>query len=238
MNVAVIPARGGSKRIPRKNIKPFLGRPMIAYPVAAARQSNLFDRIIVSTDDEEIAAVAVEAGAEVPFRRPATLADDHTGTGAVVKHALEWLVAQGVSLDFTCCIYATSPFLQARFLDQGYRDLVAHPDKLFAFSITSFPFPVQRAICFNEAGEMGMIHPQFAATRSQDLPEAWHDAGQFYWARPRGFLEPHAVFAPHSLPVKLPRYLVQDIDTPEDWRRAEFLYQALQAAGEIDPTVS
>ena len=228
MRLAVIPARGGSKRIPRKNIRPFLGRPVIGYSIAAAIETGLFDRILVSTDDEEIANVARQFGAETPFIRPADLADDHTGTNAVVCHAIRWMEGTGQPVDFACCIYATAPFVQCSYLTLGYERLASETEMAFAFSITSYAFPIQRSLRLlpNEAVEA--IWPEHRATRSQDLEHAYHDAGQFYWGRRKAFLEDIHVFSPASLGIVLPRHLVQDIDTEEDWVRAELMYRALQ----------
>lgn len=233
--VAIIPARGGSKRIPRKNIRLFHGRPMMAYSIAAAKASGLFDRIVVSTDDAEIMALALDLGAEVPFTRPAELADDHTTTIAVIQHAVAALQAAGVPVEMACCIYATAPFVQAQYLRAGHTALSARTDKAYAFSVTSFPFPVQRAIRLDQDGCIDALYPEYRNTRSQDLEEAYHDAGQFYWGRAEAWLRGEVIFSPASLPVILPRYLVQDIDTAEDWQRAEYLYGALLAGGEIQP---
>jgi pseudaminic acid cytidylyltransferase len=228
MKVAVIPARGGSQRIPSKNIRSFHGKPVIAYSIEAAGMSGLFDRIIVSTDDHEIADVAVTCGAEVPFVRPARLADGATGTSAVVKHALQWLQEHDTNVEYACCIYATAPFLTVQDLQEGYR-LLQDSARQYAFSVTSFPFPVQRAIRIAEAGGVEPMFPQYIACRSQDLEEAYHDAGQFYWGRAEAFLNDVELFSDASIPVVLPRHRVQDIDTPEDWVRAELMFQALQA---------
>jgi N-acylneuraminate cytidylyltransferase len=230
-SIAIIPARGGSKRIPRKNLKLFDGVPMIVRSIQAALASQLFDEVVVSTDDEEIADMARAHGAHVPFMRPASLADDFTGTAAVVAHALGELHER--SFDFACCIYATAPLLQAQFLRQGLELLRSHPDKSFAFSVTGFGFPVQRALRLDERGALTPLYPQFREIRSQDLPEAFQDAGQFYWGRREAWLHGDVLFSPKSLPVILPRHLVQDIDTPEDWKRAEYLYAALKAGGEL-----
>jgi pseudaminic acid cytidylyltransferase len=227
VRIAVIPARGGSKRIPRKNIRPFAGTPIIGYPIAAALACGLFERVIVSTDDDEIAAVARGFGAETPFLRPAAIADDHAGTNAVVKHAIEYLRARGETVDYACCIYATAPFVRPDYLCQGYAVLAAS-DKQFAFSVTSFPFPIQRALRILPDGALDAFAPEHRYTRSQDLEEAYHDAGQFYWGRADAFVDGAVLFSPVSLPVVLPRHLVQDIDTLEDWRRAELMYAALQ----------
>jgi N-acylneuraminate cytidylyltransferase len=227
--VAIIPARGGSKRIPRKNLKPFDGVPMIVRSIRTALDCGLFDQVVVSTDDEEIADVARAHGAQVPFVRPVELADDFTGTAAVIVHALSQLPI----FDYVCCIYATAPLLQARYLRQGHELLVQHPDKSFAFSVAGFGFPVQRALTLDEQGALTSLYPEFRNTRSQDLPEAYQDAGQFYWGRTEAWLRGDVLFSPASLPVILPRHLVQDIDTLEDWKRAEYLYAALKAGGEL-----
>ncbi|KJZ45160.1 pseudaminic acid cytidylyltransferase [Pseudomonas fluorescens] len=227
--VAIIPARGGSKRIPRKNLKPFDGVPMIVRSIRTALDCGLFDQVVVSTDDQEIADVARAHGAQVPFVRPVELADDFTGTAAVIVHALSQLPI----FDYVCCIYATAPLLQARYLRQGHELLVQHPEKSFAFSVAGFGFPVQRALTLDEQGALTSLYPEFRNTRSQDLPEAYQDAGQFYWGRTEAWLRGDVLFSPASLPVILPRHLVQDIDTLEDWKRAEYLYAALKAGGEL-----
>lgn len=229
MRLAVIPARGGSKRIPRKNIRPFGGLPMIAWSIRAAVDSGCFDRIIVSTDDVEIAAVAKEYGAEAPFLRPEALSDDHTGTTPVVAHAVQWQQAHGVSASTVCCLYATAPFVRAHDLQRGLATL-EESGADFAFSITSYAFPIQRAIRITDAGRVQMFQPNHFQTRSQDLEEAWHDAGQFYWGKAAAWLANKPLLGPDSAPVILPRYRVQDIDTPEDWARAELMLKALNAA--------
>jgi len=226
MNIAVIPARGGSKRIPRKNIKPFMGQPVIAHSIAAALASSLFDRIIVSTDDEEIAMVARTCGAEVPFMRPAALADDFTGTNAVVSHAIRWLLDHGQPVSHVCCIYATAPFVSADYLRSGYEKLV-DSGRSFAFSVTSFPFPIQRAIRITHEGTVEPFFPEHISSRSQDLEEGYHDAGQFYWGKADAFINDEDIFSSVSIPIVIPRHLVQDIDTMEDWTRAELMYHAL-----------
>lgn len=229
--VAIIPARGGSKRIPRKNIKPFHGRPMLSWPIAEALRSGLFDAVVVSTDDEEIAEAARQAGAEVPFMRPAELADDHATTLVVMQHAIRELGRQGRHYGAACCIYPTAPFLQTEYLAQAAELLADRPDKSFALGVTSFPFPVQRAVRLADDGSLDALYPQYRNTRSQDLEPAFHDAGQFCWGRILAWLGGEAVFSPATLPVILPRHLVQDIDTPEDWRRAELLFKLLQDEG-------
>ncbi|WP_248799530.1 pseudaminic acid cytidylyltransferase [Pseudomonas sp. MWU13-2105] len=231
--IAIIPARGGSKRIPRKNLKLFHGEPMIARSIRLALDSALFEQVIVSTDDEEIAALARARGAQVPFMRPAALADDFTGTAAVMAHAVATLRQAGDDFALACCIYATAPLLQKRFLRQGRDLLLEHPDKSFAFSVCEFGFPVQRALTLDETGALTALYPEYRLTRSQDLPPAFQDAGQFYWGRSEAWLRGDVLYSEKSLPVVLPRHLVQDIDTDEDWRRAEYLYSALLAGGEL-----
>jgi pseudaminic acid cytidylyltransferase len=230
MKLAIIPARGGSKRIPRKNIRPFHGRPIIGWSIGAALASGLFDRVIVSTDDAEIAEIARGEGADVPFLRPADLSDDHTGTVAVINHAIRWHLDAGQAVGDVCCIYATAPFVTAAALEEGHRLLTARGHG-FAFSVTRYGFPIQRALRLREDGALAMFQPQHLATRSQDLEEAYHDAGQFYWGKAQAFLDNLPLFSEHAVPVILPSHLVQDIDTLEDWRRAELMFAALRAEG-------
>jgi len=227
MNIAVIPARGGSKRIPRKNIRQFIDRPMIAWSIEAARRSGVFDRIVVSTDDPEIAEIAKASGAEVPFMRPPELSDDHTPTVPVIRHAIGWLEAAGADVKKVCCIYATAPLLDGLYLEQGSRQLDADPALEFAFSITPFAFPIQRALKLDPQGGTSMFHPEHELTRSQDLEHAYHDAGQFYWGTRDGWMTRDRIFSARCQGVLLPPHLVQDIDTPEDWIRAEWMAKAL-----------
>ncbi|MBT2300799.1 pseudaminic acid cytidylyltransferase [Variovorax paradoxus] len=229
MKLAVIPARGGSKRIPRKNIKPFCGKPIIAWSIAAAHGSGCFDRVIVSTDDAEIAQVARDAGAEVPFVRPPELSDDHAGTIPVVRHAIECQAATGEAPSLVCCIYATAPFLVADDIKRGL-DVLERSGGDFAFSIAKYPFPIQRAIRTDAAGRVSMFNPEHFQTRSQDLEEAYHDAGQFYWGLASAWCSAETLFGPASTAVVLAPHRVQDIDTPDDWVRAEWMFKALQAA--------
>jgi pseudaminic acid cytidylyltransferase len=232
--VAIIPARGGSERIPRKNIRPFAGKPIIAYSIAAARECRLFDQIIVSTDDEEVATVARNCGAETPFVRPPELSNDFTGTNAVAAHALEWLAAQRQEAEFACCLYATAPFVQAADLRRGY-EVLMKSGKSFAFSATTYAFPLQRAIRVIPGDGVEPFFPQWIDRRSQELEKAYHDAGQFYWGRAEAFRRGLPMFARHSVAVPLPRHRVQDIDTPEDWRQAELMHAAITAAGGAEP---
>ncbi len=225
MTLAIIPARGGSKRIPGKNTRLFCGKPLIGYSIETARQSGVFDKIIVSTDSPEVAKVAMDFGAEVPFMRPANLSDDYTGTRDVTNHAIKVMQSKGVEFEYVCCIYPTAPLLRPEFLRTGLNRLVAQKDMAFAFSATSFAFPIQRALKRSGSGVAPMFEESINK-RSQDLPEAFHDAGQFYWGRVHHYLSDKAFFSEYGIPIMLPRYLVQDIDTLEDWRCAELLYQA------------
>jgi N-acylneuraminate cytidylyltransferase len=226
MNIAIIPARGGSKRIPRKNIKEFHGKPLIAYSIEAAKASKCFDRIIVSTDDNEIAKVAKQYGAEVPFIRPADISNDFATTSDVMKHAIKYCTDEGFKPNLVCCIYATAPFLLPEYLQQAQKEF-SDTTIEYAFSATSFSFPIQRAIKLTDLGRVNMFYSEYAETRSQDLTEAYHDAGQFYWGKASAFSEGKAIFAEHSKAVVLPRKRVQDIDTPEDWELAEALFSVL-----------
>lgn len=228
MRVAVIPARGGSKRIPRKNIKSFYGKPMIAWSIQAALDCECFDSVLVSTDDEEIADVAREWGASVPFLRPPELSDDHATTGAVIRHAVEWSERNmQTPVELACCIYATAPFLRPEFLRQG-EAIMLEGNCSFAFAVTSFEYPIQRAVRILPDGHVTMFQPETFHVRSQDLEEAYHDAGQFYWGTGKSWKQEQVIFASHSRPVIIPRYLVQDVDTMDDWVRAEAMFAALE----------
>ena len=226
MSVAVIPARGGSKRIPGKNIRLFAGQPVIAYSIQAARESGVFGRVLVSTDDQAIAEVALRYGAEVPFLRPAALADDHCGTDDVMAHAVSELEAAGEPPGLACCIYATAPMIRAADIRAGLDLMGKGVD--FAFSATTYAHPVFRAFKRSGQGGVEMVMPEHYHSRSQDLPVAWHDAAQFYWGTASAWRERRTVFGNHSAIVALPRWRVQDIDTPEDWERAELLFRLTQ----------
>lgn len=225
MKIVVIPARGGSKRIPHKNIKPFCGKPMIAWSIEAAKASNLFDHVIVSTDDKDIASIALEYGAEVPFKRPSRLSDDFTGTGEVVKHALEWCIKHIGDIDYVCTLYATSPFIKPQDIIDGF-EMLKDGSCQITFTVTSFPFPIQRAIKIADDGSVSMFQPENFYTRSQDLESAYHDAGMLYWATTNAVLQDMTAFSKIAKAQILPRYQVQDIDTQEDWDRAELMYKA------------
>jgi len=222
--IAIIPARGGSKRIPYKNIKDFFGKPLISYSIEVALKTNLFSKVYVSTDDKQIADIAIKYKAEV-INRPKELADDFTGTGEVINHAIDTLKQQGKKFKYVCTIYATAPLLQEKYLIQGFEKL-KNSDAKMAFSTTSMPFPIQRTFKITEDGRCEMFWPENFNKRSQDLEEAYQDAGQFYWEDiTKDFTD--LPFGKDSIPIILPRYLVQDIDTLEDWKRAELMYKSI-----------
>ncbi|BBU28697.1 pseudaminic acid cytidylyltransferase [Burkholderia sp. THE68] len=229
--VAIIPARGGSKRIPGKNTKLFSGKPMIAWSIEAALRSNCFDRVVVSTDCVRIADIARDIGADVPFMRPAELADDHAPTISVMKHALSSLACEPE--DLACCVYATAPFLMANDLTRGL-DVLRTSKADFAVSVTTFAFPIQRALRITAEGRVAMLDPRNYLVRSQDLEEAYHDAAQFYWGTAEAFLAARPILGEGTAAVEIPRYRVQDIDTPEDWIQAEAMHAALLHLGMTD----
>jgi pseudaminic acid cytidylyltransferase len=226
MKLAIIPARGGSKRIPRKNITMFGGKPMIAWSIEAALASGCFDHVIVSTDDAEIAEVARAHGAEVPFMRPPELSNDHAGTIPVVAHAVNWMAQEAGPVEFACCLYATAPFVQAQDLRQGL-EVLQRSEAQYAFTVTNFAAPIQRSFRITGQQRIEMFNPAQFNSRSQDLEEAYHDAGQFYWGRADAWLSAIPLFSQASTPIVLPRYRVQDIDTPDDWIRAEMMLEIL-----------
>ena len=227
MRIALIPARGGSKRIPRKNIKSFSGKPIIAYSIEAAKKSECFDKVIVSTDDEEIANIARNLGAEIPFMRPKNLSDDHSTTMDVIRHAQDWYEANSESIEAICCLYATAPFVTAYDLKRGYKILNENKCE-YVFSATTYAFPIQRAFYLDENNGVKMYQPEHLLTRSQDLNESYHDAGQFYWCSQKAIAKNLPIFETHSRAVILERNCVQDIDTPEDWSFAQALFKLNQ----------
>mgnify|MGYP006173055591 FL=1 len=226
MKIAVIPARGGSKRVPRKNIKEFFGKPMLAWSIEAAMSSNLFDQIIVSTDDQEIAKVAESLGANIPFIRPEKISDDFATTTDVIAHAVEWMIEENYSVEAVCCIYATAPFIRFSDLQESYK-IFNSGNWEYVFTATDFAAPIFRSFKKNQENGLEMLYPQFFDTRSQDLPEALHDAGQFYWGKPSAWLDGKRIFDQHSTPLIIPRYRVQDIDSDEDWIRAELMAKSM-----------
>ena len=225
--IAIIPARGGSKRIPRKNIRPFHGKPILVWSIEVALDSKLFDAVIVSTDDDEMASVALAHGAEVPFRRPAELANDYVAVSPVIRHALTWWEENRGPVKLACSISATAPFLHAEDLARGRQTLESDPSLEFAVGVASFSFPIFRALRMGAGGQISMFWPEHELTRSQDLPEAWHDAGQFDWGTRAAWRDHDCVFSAKSVGITLPRDRVQDIDTFEDWTRAEALFRVM-----------
>jgi len=224
-NVALIPARGGSKRIPRKNIKEFHGKPLIAYSIEAALKSGCFDKVVVSTDDEEIAIVARKYGAETPFIRPEQISNDFATTKDVINHFLNYLKENDLDYDYLCTIYATAPLLQEKYIIEGY-DKLKSSNVVNVFSCTTMPFPIQRTFKINDDGKCEMFWPEKFNARSQDLEEAYQDAGQFYWRNLRVKSNKN-MFDSDSAGIVIPRHFVQDIDTLEDWERAEYMYQII-----------
>ncbi|TCK42746.1 N-acylneuraminate cytidylyltransferase [Paraburkholderia sp. BL8N3] len=225
MNIAVIPARGGSKRIPRKNIKEFGGRPMIAYAIRAALDAGLFEHVIVSTEDEEIARISESIGAEVPFLRPAALADDQTPTVPVVRSVIESCAALGWNVRDVCCVYPCVPFLEPDDLISAHR-LLSSSGASYVFTVSEFPASPQRALRINEAGEVEPFLPEFQLVRTQDLEPLYFDAGQFYWGAAAAWLDGRKIHS-HGVAFVVPGWRAVDIDTPEDWERAARLYEAL-----------
>jgi pseudaminic acid cytidylyltransferase len=229
MNLAIIPARGGSKRIPRKNIKQFAGMPMIAHAITSAKASGLFDHVIVSTDDKEIAEIARQWGAETPFDRPANLADDHTPTVPVIAHAVRACQDLGWTGDYACCIYPCSPFLEADDLVSSLKIAKAEGAD-FIYPVTEYPHPIQRAMRRLPSGGMQFLSSEFELTRTQDLEKIYHDAGQFYWGKANAWLE-HKKMHTDGLGYPIPNWRVVDIDTLEDWKRAELLFGLVSNQG-------
>jgi len=226
MKIAVIPARGGSKRIPRKNIREFAGKPMIAHAIVAAKQSGLFDRVIVSTDDDEIAAIAQQWAADTPFTRPPELADDHTPTVPVIAHAITACQELGWAVDYACCIYPGVPFIEIDDL-KGALELIQQNHSDYSFPVTEFPSAIQRALRRQDDGRMQPFYPEHELTRTQDLEQAYHDAGQFYWGKKEAWLTNNRIHR-SGVGYVIPNWRVVDIDTPDDWARAEWIYKALQ----------
>lgn len=225
MRLAVIPARGGSKRIPRKNIRSFAGKPMIAYAIEAARNCRLFERVVVSTDDAEIAAVSEVLGAEVPFRRPAELADDHTPTVPVIAHAIGACDDLGWSATEVCCIYPAVPLIETADIELAFDRLRQADGISYMFPVVPFPSPIQRALRRLPDGRTRPFFPEHAGTRTQDLEPAYHDAGQFYWGRRQAWLDGLNIHATGGT-IVLPEWRVVDIDVEDDWLRAEALHRA------------
>lgn len=225
-NIAIITARGGSKRIPRKNIKDFLGKPIIAYSIETALKTGLFSEVMVSTDDEEIAEIARQYGASVPFMRSAKNADDYATTKDVLLEVLAQYQNMGKIFDYICCLYPTAPLIQAASIMQVF-SLLKNSDADMIMPIVRFSYPVQRAYTLAENNEITMLYPEYARTRSQDLTPVFHDSGSFYWYK-KSFFTPNGI--PKRLGFELSELEVQDIDNLSDWKLAELKYQVLQNA--------
>ena len=224
--VAIVPARGGSKRIPRKNIRELSGKPLIAWPISMCLESGLFARVIVSTDDDEIAGIAESLGAEVPFRRPERLADDHASTAAVMAHAVEFLSEQSQAIVFACCVYPSCAFLGPADLSAALAALVADPRVDFTAAVSRYSHPIQRALEVRD-GRLWPVDPNAAGMRTQDLPARWYDNGQFYWGRVKAWLQQRPILA-STFPYVVEAGTVCDIDNEDDWRRAELLHRVLR----------
>jgi pseudaminic acid cytidylyltransferase len=225
MQIAIIPARGGSKRIPRKNILTFAGIPMIAHAIAAARHCGLFAKVIVSTDDEEISSIARAHGADTPFKRPAALADDSTPTMPVIAHGIRACQEIGWSIDYVCCIYPCVPFIRADDL-QAALALLKASSADFSFPIAEFPSAIQRGLRQTPDGRVAPFFPEHELTRTQDLEPAYFDVGQFYWGAAQAWLKNQRVHS-NGVGLPIPRWRAVDIDVPEDWQRAELMYDAI-----------
>ena len=220
MTICVIPARGGRKRIPKKNIKSFSGRPMIQWSIDAAQESNIFDQIIVSTDDEAIADISKDLEALIPFKRSQELSDDYTNTTDVIADACRWAKEAGLDAEIVCCLYATAPFVRAADLIEAYR-IIRASDWQYVFSVAEYSSPIFRSFQQTDTQGVKMFFPEYFESRSQDLPQALYDAGMFYMGRSDAWVQGLKIFENHSFPLKIPSWRVQDIDTPEDWMRAE-----------------
>ena len=226
MNLCVIPARGGSKRIPKKNIKKFCGIPIIVWSIKQAIESKCFDKIIVSTDNVEIANLAKKYGADVPFMRSKKLSDDYTGTVPVISHAVKWQTKNFQKPLFVCCMYATAPFINSKDVKYGLKILKKFKPE-YTFSATNYTYPIQRSFKIKKNNKIEMFYPKHYDSRSQDLEEAFHDAGQFYWGATDAWLKNKPLISKNSIPILINPELVHDIDTPQDWRIAETMFKAI-----------
>jgi len=224
MNICIIPARGKSKRIPQKNIKFFCGKPIIAWSIQIAKDSKCFDKIIVSTDDLEIASLAKKYGAEVPFRRPKYLSNDFAPTVPVISHAINWQIKNNQKPLYVCCIYPTSVFASHYYINRGLRVLKKFNSR-YTFSATNYSHPIQRSFKIKKNNKLKVLYPRHYKSRSQDLETSFHDAGQFYWGLADTWLQNKTVISKDSSPIVIPRNRVQDIDTIEDWEIAERIFK-------------
>lgn len=221
--ICIIPARGGSKRIPRKNIKPFMGKPIMAYSIEAAKASGLFDEVMVSTDDEDFAEIARQCGASVPFLRSEATANDYAGTEDVILEVIDEYQKEGKEFDNICCLYSTAPFVTANRLKEGFALLNENVDA--AFTVVQYSYPVQRSLKKNAAGFVEMNFPQYVDARSQDLEPIYHDAGQFYFVKTKTFRDEFTLWCKRTAPLILSELEVQDLDTLTDWKLAEMKFK-------------
>lgn len=225
VNLAIIPARGGSKRIPRKNIKPFLGKPIITYSITAAIESNLFDEVIVSTDDEEIASIAIEYGAKVPFLRSKENSSDYATTFDVIEEVINWYKLKDVEIVNTCCLYATAPFISSSLLKESF-NLLENSKFDCVFPAVRFGFPIQRAVKLDStSNKMEMFQPEHLNSRSQDLEPAFHDVGQFYFFNVETIIKERKLWTNNTGIVEISELEAQDIDNEIDWKLAEIKYK-------------
>ena len=224
MNIAIIPARGGSKRIHKKNIKIFHGRPIISYSINAAKESKLFEKIICSTDDEEIAKIASKYGAECPFLRSSELSDDHSSTTDVINHSIDYFTKQKKEYKLICCIYPAAPFINSSKIIEGYNK-IKNEDWGYVFSASKSPVSIFRAFEKKSNNSIQMLNPDYFFKRTQDLSSTYFDAGQFYWGKKESWINKINIFDKYSTIVEIPYYESIDIDTIEDWKAAELFYE-------------
>lgn len=225
-NLCIIPARGGSKRIPRKNIKPFMCKPIMAYSIETALKSGLFDEVMVSTDDEEFARVAKQYGASVPFLRSEKTSNDFAGTEDVILEVINEYMNQGKVFDNICCLYSTAPFVTAERLKEGFALIGEHADA--SFTLVQYSYPVQRSLKKNADGLVEMNFPQYYDARTQDLEPIYHDAGQFYFIKTQAFRDEFTLWCKRTAPLILSELEVQDLDTLTDWQLAEMKYKLVR----------
>ena len=228
-NIAIIPARGGSKRIPRKNIKAFCGKPIIAYSIEAALKSDLFDEVMVSTDDEEIAEVAIKYGAKVPFFRSSDNSNDYATLVDVLLEVINQYGVAGIEIENICCILPTAPLISSKRIIESF-DLMKDKKYASIFPVLEYSYPIQRSLIKNSDGLIRMAWPENSSVRSQDLEKHYHDSGQFYWIKQKSLLSEKTVFTKNTGVVELSQLEVQDIDTLDDWKMAEIKYRIINAS--------